>query len=614
MLRQAVNRLREHWILLPILCIGTALRTWELTKIGLRGDEAVYAGQALILAGHQEMRRFFVLASRGVNNFLLHQGLQALIYSALGVSDLTTRLLPMTFSMLTVVVVYLLGRELFDRWIGAVAAFLLAINGYAVSLGRLALLDSTMTFFVTLSMLWLAKWARTGEPRWAYLLAGTAGLAVMAKTPAVLVIPISLLVVVVTKRLGDLNLRTVAGSTLAFTVCVSPAILQFASNPSLLTAFLLQGSSRVSRVPATYYIDKLVTFAGPIFLVTTILGVAVALVCRKKGDLMCLIWAATVIVFFQAYPLKGFNYILPLVPTASILAGRGLVSLARSLSLLPSLGLRVNPHRRGEAITVMAMILLLAPASYSLGYASLHTIVYDRPFVGLREAAYWLRDNAPPGAAAMTISQGSAQYVLSFYAKIDAYPFGDFRLHTVLPGGGIILGAPPPDPLIQNGTVTYLVHYVSWGGDDPIHMPMKRPIEERFMELIRKYQGKLLHTVYYQFTGLDGTEIREKRVWIYKVGKRLPKPEVEVSLDNTTLHVTGVGFLIDSHVDIYYGGTLLGRFPTDDMGCFTASIRFPQRPVQGAELLVLDPKRNYVSTPLERDFSDGQLTHVGEGT
>jgi asparagine N-glycosylation enzyme membrane subunit Stt3 len=106
----------------------------------------VYAGQALILVGDQEMTRFFVLASRGVTNFLFHQELQALTYFLLGVSDFTTRLLPVIFSVITIVVIYFLGRELFDKWSGTVAAFLLAINGYAISLGRLALLDSTMTF------------------------------------------------------------------------------------------------------------------------------------------------------------------------------------------------------------------------------------------------------------------------------------------------------------------------------------------------------------------------------------------------------------------------------------------------------------------------------------
>ena len=594
MLKQLINKLRKHWIILPILCIGIAFRAWELTKIGLRGDEVVYAGQALIIAGNQEMSRFFVLASRGVSNFLLHQALQAITYSILGVSDLITRILPVAFSVLTVLIVYILGRELFDQKIGAVSAFLLAINAYAFSLGRLSLLDSTMTFFFFLSILWLTKWINTMEPKWAYLLAGTTGLAIMSKVPAAILIPISLLIIIVTRSLP--NLRLMAKATSVFTMAVSPAILQFSSNYSQLTAFFFNGASRISSVKPTYYVDKLISFAGTIFLIITILGIAVALIYRKRGDILCLILAVTVFGFFQVYPLKGFNYILPFVPVASILAGRGLVSLVRSLNLLPHLELSGNSQRQ-RVLTTILIISLLAPISYSLGYASLHNVVYDRPFVGLREAAYWLRDNAPPGAGAMTISQGSAQYVLSFYAKIDAYPFGNFSLHTVLPGNGLFPGAPPPDPLIQNGTVTYLVHYVSWGGDDPIHMPAKRPIEEKFLEFIQKYQGKVLHTVYYTFVGLDGTELREARVWIYQVGKRLPVPEVEVSFENTTLHINGAGFLIDSHVDIFYGDTFLGRFFTDDMGSFITSINSPQL-FPEAELVILDPRGNRFSTIL----------------
>ena len=34
----------------------------------------------------------------------------------------------------------------------------------------------------------------------------------------------------------------------------------------------------------------------------------------------------------------------------------------------------------------------------------------------------------------MTLSKGSAQYALSFYAQRDAYPFGRFRLATIVSG------------------------------------------------------------------------------------------------------------------------------------------------------------------------------------
>ena len=71
-----LQRLKRDWILVPIIIVGIAFRIWELTRIGLRGDEAVYAGQALLLAGDTSMNRFFVLSSRGVSNFLLHQVFQ----------------------------------------------------------------------------------------------------------------------------------------------------------------------------------------------------------------------------------------------------------------------------------------------------------------------------------------------------------------------------------------------------------------------------------------------------------------------------------------------------------------------------------------------------------
>jgi hypothetical protein len=596
-----IGQLKKHLILVPIILVGTMFRIWELTKIGLRGDEVVYAGQALILAGHHEMTRFFVLFSRGTSNFLLHQSVQALCFYIFGVSDFVVRIVPVMFSLLTIIVVYAISREIFDKEVASLSAFLLAINGYAVSLGRLALLDSTMTFFFSLSMFWLARWIITEKSKWIYLLACTAGIAVLVKVTAILVFPISFLTIVFCKKTNLLNTQIILRSAIAFLISMIPAILQITSNFTVFSRFILGGTSRVSSVPMTYYIDKLLVFAGPVFLVFTILGISVAFFLRKKGDVMCIIWIGTVFLFFQLYPLKGFNYILPLVPVASIISGRGLASLAFSLKKISTIKLKkISSHKIGF-VSILVLILSFAAASYSMGYSSIYDMVYDRPFVSLREASYWLRDNVSPESSVMTISQGSAQYVISYYANIDAYPFGNFRLHTILPGNGIIFGAPPPDPLIQNGTITYLVHYVSWGGDDPIHMPAKSSIEEDFIDLIQKYQGNLLHVVYHEFISLDGTKTREARVWIYKVGKRLSEPSVEINLNNSILHLQGNGFLIDSYVDIYYGSAFLGRFQTDNIGSFNESIDFPQPIIPNTKLTITDVGRNKVVKVLESE-------------
>ncbi|MFQ5941675.1 MAG: ArnT family glycosyltransferase [Nitrososphaerales archaeon] len=591
----------EVLILAGVLAVASIFRFWDLTSIGIRGDEAVYAGQALIIAGDEEMTRFFVLASRGTSNFLFHQGLQAIVYALAGFSDFTTRLLPALLSVLTVGVVFLLGREMFNKWTGLLAAFLLAINGYAVSLGRLALLDSTMVFFFTLSMLFLAKWIKTGESKWAYVLAACTGIAIMAKVPAFIIIPIVIFTVLATGQFRNLNRNTIALSVLVFAGSLTPAVFQIVSNPDLYMSFLSEGTSRVSNVPATYYYDKLTTYAGTFFIGITILGTAVALLYRKKGDMLCLIWLAVVVVFFQMYSLKGWNYILPLIPVATILAGRGLISIITFLKPLISRNANIQLLYSRKVIAGMLGILILTTASYSQAYASLYNMAYDRPFVGLREAAYWLEENVPPGAGVMTISHGSAQYVLSLYAKIDSYPFGTFKLHTVLPGGGTVPGAPPPEPLIQDGTVTYLVHYISTGGDDPIHIPIKTPTEDNFISLIKKYDSETLYTFIDEYEALDGTVFQEPRLWIYEVGKRLPEPHLEVQANDGLIQLTGSGFLIDSYVNIYQGRTFIEKVPTDEVGSFTGEIKVSETSLPGEQLIVFDEAGNRVTTSLKVD-------------
>jgi hypothetical protein len=63
----------EAGALAVIVAVGGLLRFWNLDRVGFRGDEAVYAGQAAVLAGVDELQRWFILMSRGNSNFLLFQ-------------------------------------------------------------------------------------------------------------------------------------------------------------------------------------------------------------------------------------------------------------------------------------------------------------------------------------------------------------------------------------------------------------------------------------------------------------------------------------------------------------------------------------------------------------
>lgn len=117
-----------------LAALAAFLRLWRLSDVGFRGDEAIYAGQAELLAHTGGMDRWFILASRGNSNFLVFQWFVAVVYRVFGVSDTAARVVSATFSILTVVLVYLIGQLLYGRASGFLAGLVLAVSGYAVGL------------------------------------------------------------------------------------------------------------------------------------------------------------------------------------------------------------------------------------------------------------------------------------------------------------------------------------------------------------------------------------------------------------------------------------------------------------------------------------------------
>jgi Dolichyl-phosphate-mannose-protein mannosyltransferase len=537
---------------LSAIMVGAALlRFWNLGEIGLGGDESVYAAQALILAGHNELQEYFVLISRGLTNFLLNQAIQSIFYTVAGFSEFSTRFLSAALSVGTCVLVFFLGRDMYNKWTGLISALLLSIHAYSVALGRQGYLDSTMVFFFTLSIFMLYKWIKTGDPKWSYILAATSAAAILTKVPAMILIPIIMTTLLLVSRgFRPINVRTLTIFVLIFFAGLSPAFIQIAMNFDTYLSFLGGGGSRIINVPITFYFEKLLSHSGPFFMASAFFGILISFVRRTKADLLCIVWLVITVVYLQLIPIKAWNYCLPLVPLLSIFAARGITLL---LALLPPLlANRKNNKNARQQISPIRLttisggligIFLLLSVTYTEIYVSVESILYDRPFVGLKEASYWIAENGIPNATVMTPSQGSAQYVFSLYGHIDTYPFGNFKLHTLLPNGDLIVGAPPPDPLIQDGTIDYLVHYISNtdAGDDPFHMENKTKLQSKFLDLVRKYDSELRYIYYDKYVTLNGSEVTEPRVWVFEVGKRMPDMSRSVEYNEVGYGVNEVG-------------------------------------------------------------------------
>jgi hypothetical protein len=573
----------------PLLCaviaLAAFLRLWNLGGVGFRGDEAVYAGQSAVLAGARAMRRHFILVSRGNSNFLLYQQIVALFYRAVGISDVAARVVAALCSTLTVPVTFLIAKLLYGRRAALYAALVLALSSYAVALGRLALLDSTLTLLLSLGILFLVKWDQTRRGVYLCAFAAAAAFTIQAKLIGSLLVVIFGLYVLLGQRWRALTLRDALLAAGVFTACLTPAILQLAASSREFADFLSTSSHRVSKVPWYYYVRTLVRYEGAVIVALWAVGIVAAIARRSRADLLPLLWIAVIGGFYQLYPLKAFNYLLPIVPALSLLAGRLLGGL--SLRLLPRAGL--------AAVLAVGLIACAAPQQ--------RKVLDDDSYGGLREAGRWLAAHTPRRAGVMTLSHGSAQYVFSFYERQDAYPFGRFRLATVLPGGRVVNasatrdGSTPrdwvafwPPRLIASGKVQYLVYYTGPLDDPPEDSQIVQTSTQRmFRSLIQQYAGRLVHTVY-----LD----HEPRVWIYQITRSLAKPVLQTVPLGRVVELTGKGFAANAAITFVYHNELVARGRAAADGSLSVRLQRPRLTTPDWLLTATDEAGNHASVRL----------------
>lgn len=574
---------------LALLALGAVPRLTNLTQAGLSGDEAVYTGQAALLAGKQEFARYFILVSRGNSNFLLFQYLMGGLFILFGVNDMLPRLISASMSVLTLLIVFEIGRTLYGRAVGLAAMFLMAVSAYAITLGRVALLDSTLTLLVSLSVLLLARWSQGGGQGWLLAFAAASALAVQTKVVGVLLLPIAIVFLITSGSWRRVSRGSVWRLALVAVLVMAPAWIQLALDPLRFFALLADSSRRVSGVVPWYYAGQVLEQEGVFMPLIWLSGAVLAVVWHRRGDLLLLSWAALWLIFLQLYPLKAFNYLLPAVPAFALLGARGVFGLVE----LVAVQWAPRRNRTVTAMRGMAVALLLALGLQAVGPVS-RTVAAQGG--GLREAAEWLAAHTAPSDGVMTLSHGSAQYAISFYARRDAYPFGRFRLATILPGGVLVQpqvsvkGTPRdwviywPPRLIEQGVVSYLVYYTAQPDDPPESPLVTTETQRQFRRLIEQYDGRLVHVVYTN---------REPRVWIYRVGRLAPQARLSVlkvltERGRVLVSVEGSGYRMNSPVAISYHRTPIATVQADDEGRFRASLEVPGPYRSAYQLLATD--------------------------
>jgi 4-amino-4-deoxy-L-arabinose transferase-like glycosyltransferase len=491
-------------LVLVIVVVGTFLRVWQLNAVGFNSDEAVYAGQAASITGHPEFTEIFPIFRA---HPLLFQFVLALLYHG-GVSDLTGRLLAVAFGLVAVWLVYRAGDLLYGRRVGLVAALLLALMPYHVVVTRQVLLDGPMTTFAALTVYLLARYATTERPGWLYAAGVGLGLIFLAKEVGIVFIPAAYAFLALSPSV-KVRLRDIAIllGCAAVVIAPFPLSLLLGGGTEAGKGFLAWQLFRPSNHPAGFYLVTVPRAMG----VLVCLAAVLALLPRRRQwtwrENLLVVWIVVPLAFFQLWPVKGFQYLLPTAPAVVILAARGLVGWAGP-EHLPILGRRlVGPPLQVAVVTAVAMTLIVG-SWLRIDRSNATTFLAGTGGVpGGRAAGLWLRDNAPIGSQMLALGPSMAN-ILQFYGHQRVYGLSvssnPLRRNPAYDPVG------NPDRLLREGRIQYVI----W---DAYSAARSRFYAKRLLGYAKRYHGRPVHTETVRVRTASGAVVQRPAIVIFQV-------------------------------------------------------------------------------------------------
>ena len=252
-------------------------------------------------------------------------------YKIFGVNELAARFFPAVFATLGLFLTYFFGTKLYEERIGLIAAIMLATSLEYWYLAHAVITDMTLQLFFAASLMSFYLGYRAGNPRFYAVAFAASGMAVLTKGPVGFFLP-GLIILIFLAWQGDLNHLRKLFRVKYFLILMAIIALWY------LPMTLIHGSpflenflgvhnylrATVSEYPKAnvwYY------YAG-ISLIGFFPWSAVLIIIAIKNlrgmphfdvtEKFLIVWALTVIIFFQLCATKYVTYTLPAMIPAMI--------------------------------------------------------------------------------------------------------------------------------------------------------------------------------------------------------------------------------------------------------------------------------------------------------
>ena len=497
---------RPRWTaaaLLGILGVAVLVRLWHFNDIGYNSDEAVYAGQGAGIAHDSQLAPYFPVFRA---HPLLFQSVVAIGYE-LNQGDWFGRAAAIAFGALCVLATFELGRLLYGVRVGLTAAAVLAVMPYHVIVSRQVLLDGPQAFLLTVTLCLLIRFARSGRTFWLACTGAAMGLSVLAKEPSVIFCGA---VYAFFALSPEIRVRPrailISIAVMAVTIVPYPLALALSGQAGTGGNFLAWQLVRQPNHSLLFYLASVPKSIG--FAVCGL--AALSLIARARGrrwtwrETLISCWIGVPVAFLELWPVKGFQYLLPLAPVVAVLAADGVAWLAAGLA-------RTRRVRAGRVRPVLAVALLatLAVPAYA-AVAPSSRVAYLAGSGGVpggRETGAYLQAYTPAAATLLTLGPSMAN-ILEFYGHRQAYGL------SVSPNRSrrnpIYHAVSNPDRWLRRGDIQYIV----WDG---FSARRSKHFERRLLSYVSRYRGRVVYTYTTRTRDKAGKIVRVPLIIVYAV-------------------------------------------------------------------------------------------------
>lgn len=481
-LKNGFNKWRFAFLVFAVIYVCSLMV--NLSYMSSQWDEVNHLNGALLLLRGQSQRYLELSAFYPPLFDVVTTG----FFAVLGVNILSARLVAVFFSLLSLYTVFEFSYRLYGPKIALLSSILLGIMPGYFWLSRMAMIETMLVFFFTVSMFCFFLWLRGRQDKFLIFGGLALGLGVLTKYQVVIAGIVMIASIVV---LGRGYLKKLFSRFTLLIVTVTAVII-----PWIYVAYQIYASGmwsqwlyalQIGNPEKSLYSMRFGTFATPVFYIIEmtwpysdahpislllyalgLAGLGLMAWRRKPEDKYLLVWFGVVYVFFTVIANKQWRYMLPIFPVLAMSSSSLIVSaLGKAKKILTSQQVTLNKKRLTQVAAGFLIVFTLVGAYYSVSDAY-SWVAKDQVRIPIEEATKYAASNIRPDESIMVMCAQNlfSQDIARFYLYADGtkhnavWQYPELPVDTYTPNFNIteFIG------LCEQRNVKYVFTY-EFGGD-----------------------------------------------------------------------------------------------------------------------------------------------------